>query len=208
MEYNNIYKKNTSVWGTEPNFLLQQVYDKFTNSGNFLDLGCGQGRDSIFMLQKGFNVEAIDISKEGIEKIKEYIQKNNLPKDKIFIYCQDVVNYEIINNHFDIINIFNTLQFIPKKEALLLVNDAKNKIKNKGYIIISGFTINDPFYKKTPNNNRCFFETDELKKIFYDFNVIFYDEKEIDDPGHPGSPEPHKHYVVKIIAQKITTENL
>lgn len=201
MKYNQIYKNNNNVWGKQPNELLQKIH-KLLNTGVFLDLGCGYGRDSLFMFQKGFNVDAVDYSKEGINKIKKCIQENNLPVDNINLFCGDIKNFNIKKNKYDIINAFNSLQFLPKKETLKIIENIKNNIKNNGYVIISGFTIDDPLYKKTNNEKRCFFEPQELKKIFSDFNIIGYEEKIIKDKGHPGSPEPHLHGVVKIISQK------
>jgi len=89
------------------------------------------------------------------------------------------------------------------KQALELIDKMKTAIKNKGYVIISGFTIDDPLYKKRNNHTHCFFEPQELKKIFSDFNIIEYKEEIIKDKGHPGNPEPHTHGIVKMIAQKI-----
>ena len=202
MKYNQIYK-NKNVWGNQPNELLQKIYEHLKAGSYFLDLGCGQGRDSLFMLRKGFKVDAIDNSQEGINKIKKFVQSNNLPVVNINLFCSDIRNFNILKNKYDIINAFNSLQFLPKKEALKIIINIKSNIKNNGHVIISGFTTNDPLYKKMNNDKRCFFEPQELKKIFFDFHVIEYKEKIIEDKGHPGSPEPHQHGIVKIIAQKI-----
>lgn len=199
----NIYKKDNNSCENKPNNLLQKIYNKIDASGNFLDLGCGQGRDSLFILGKGFNVTMVDKSEEEIKRIKEYIQKNNLPKNKINLHCQDIGNYNIKDNKFDIINAFNSLQFLPKKESLRLIDKIKKSLKNKGYVIISSFTVNDPLYEKTTNDSRCFFESQELRKLFSDFNIIFYKEEVIEENGHPGYPEPHHHHLVRLIAQKI-----
>lgn len=201
MKYNQIYKNN-NVWGNKPNELLQKIYKQLSTDLEFLDLGCGQGRDSLFMLQKGFKVTAIDNSQEDIKKIKEFIQTNSLPLSNINLFCKDIKSFNIKKNKYAIINIFNSLQFLPKKEAIKLIYKIKKTIKNKGYIIISGFTVSDPLYKKMNNGNRCFFKPQELKKLFSDFNIIFYEEKIILDKGHYGSSEPHRHGIVKMIAQK------
>ncbi|MBU1870639.1 methyltransferase domain-containing protein [Patescibacteria group bacterium] len=202
MKYNQIYKNN-NVWGNQPNELLHKIYYQLKLGMNFLDLGCGQGRDSLFMLQKGFNVDAIDNSQEGINKIKEVIHINNLSRVNINLFCSDIVNFNILKNKYDIINAFNSLQVLPKEKSLKIIAYIKNNIKRKGYIIISGFTMNDPFYKKTNNDKRCFFMPKELKNLFSDFEIIEYKEKNIKDNGHPGSTEPHQHGIVQLVAQKI-----
>ncbi|PIT93968.1 hypothetical protein COU00_01495 [Candidatus Falkowbacteria bacterium CG10_big_fil_rev_8_21_14_0_10_43_11] len=203
MKYNQIYKNNF-VWGNKPNGLLQKIYKLNKVNSEFLDLGCGQGRDVLFMLEKGYKVTAVDNSQEGIKKIKELIQANNLliANINLNLFCGDIKNFNIQKNKYVIINAFNSLQFLPKKEAVKIIEIIKKNIKNGGYVIISGFTINDPLYKKINNDKRCFFEPQELKKMFSDFHIILYKEEIIEDKGHAGSPEPHKHGIVKMIAQK------
>ncbi len=202
MKYDQIYKNN-NVWGYQPNELLLKIYSQLNIGANFLDLGCGQGRDSLFMLQKGFRVDAVDSSQEGINKIKEFININKLSSIDINLFCSDMINFNILKNKYEIINAYNSLQFSPKKVVLKIIEDIKSDIKNNGYVIISGFTVDDPLYKKINNDKRCFFESQELKKIFSNFNIIEYREDIIKDKGHPGSPEPHIHGVIKLIAQKI-----
>lgn len=185
-----------------PNELLQKIYNRTKAGSEFLDLGCGQGRDTLFMLEKGFKITAIDNSCTGIEKIKELIQTNNLPINNINLFCDDIKNLNISKNKYDIINAFNSLQFLPKKIVMKIIDDIKKNIKDGGYVIISSFTINDPLFKKNGNDERCFFEPKELKKKFSDFHILLYEEKNIKDKGHLGSPKPHRHGVVKLIAQK------
>lgn len=52
MNYNKIYKNNSNVWGSKPNELLQKIYSQVDAGSEFLDLGCGQGRDSLFMFKE------------------------------------------------------------------------------------------------------------------------------------------------------------
>jgi tellurite methyltransferase len=205
MNYNTIYQ-NKNVWGIEPNKLLLKIFslEKFEKTGEyFLDLGCGQGRDSLFMAEKGFNIVAVDISNEGIKKIEEYLTQHENLKNRVKLICQDINSFNIEENKYKIINAFNSLQFLTKQGALDIIKKVKNGLITNGYIVISGFTTNDPSYQKTINQNKGFFEPIELKNLFANFKIIFYEEKILDDIGHPGFPAPHQHGVVKMIAQKI-----
>ncbi len=69
MKYDSIYK-HQNVWGEKSNRLLAKVFERLEPGSEFLDLGCSQGRDSLFMLQNGFKVTAVDNSREGIKKIE------------------------------------------------------------------------------------------------------------------------------------------
>lgn len=196
MDYDTLYK-TSSVWGPKPNEFLAQIAPLVKEKGEFLDLGCGQGRDSLFMWQQGFEVTAVDNSKEGIENI------DKRSEGKIKAICQNIEDYEIAPKKYSVINAWNVFQFVKKDDALSIIRSMQNGTIDNGFIIISGFTVDDLAFQKPLNKNRGFFKKDELKELFHDFKIIRYDERLIDDPGHPGSEQPHKHGVVKLIAQKV-----
>ena len=91
-----------------------EVIDKFNinKSNKILDLGCGEGRDSIYLLDNGYNVLAVDYSINVINKCNELINNkyiNNfkqfdLIKDKLndkfkFIYSIAVLHMFVEDNH-------------------------------------------------------------------------------------------------------------
>jgi tellurite methyltransferase len=201
MSYDQLYKNNI-VWGHQPNELMTQVFGMISGNVQFLDLGCGQGRDILFMLANGFQVTGVDKSQEGLRQIQDVAKAKGMPTASLDLICEDIADFNIEENKFDIISAYNSLQFLPKDYALLVLESIKSNLKKNGYIIISAFTIDDPSYKTVGVHGRCYFGHGELKNIFSDLNIIMYEEKILNDSGHPGLPEPHIHGVVKIIAQK------
>jgi tellurite methyltransferase len=200
MRYDHIYK-HKNVWGEKPNPLLQKIFPQLEPGSEFLDLGCGQGRDSLFMLKNGFKVTAVDNSREGIKKIREAMAEKKLSAAKIDLFCQDMATFKIEKNKYAVINAYNSLHFLAKKDALRIIAEIKKLLKNKGHVVISCFFTKKPLAKKVYDKH-CFVGAGELRKIFSDFEIIFYEEKTIEDKGHPGSPELHWHNVVKMIARK------
>ncbi len=47
-------------------------------SGKALDVACGAGRNAIFMAQAGFDVDAIDISREGLKMAKKHAESQGI----------------------------------------------------------------------------------------------------------------------------------
>jgi SAM-dependent methyltransferase len=61
-KYANIYFESTV------DLIMEETLDKFVSylpeGGEILDLGCGSGRDSLYFIDKGFDVTAVDGSEE------------------------------------------------------------------------------------------------------------------------------------------------
>ncbi|MDD4331468.1 MAG: hypothetical protein PHU28_03970 [Methanosarcinaceae archaeon] len=76
-----IYLKSNYYWGKEPNKLVNKVLDfipeqtKIPNL-KLIDLGAGEGRDSVFFALQGFNVLAVDIVPAGLEKAVKLAKEN------------------------------------------------------------------------------------------------------------------------------------
>jgi SAM-dependent methyltransferase len=63
--FNNIYKTDKPGFATQPNALLMATVDQ-RKPGRALDIGMGQGRNSVFLALKGWDVTGFDMSDEGI----------------------------------------------------------------------------------------------------------------------------------------------
>ncbi len=71
------YYQTEDLFG-EPYSELMEFFKKYPKKGKVLDLGCGQGRDSIPLARLGFDVTGIDNSKVGIEQMNHIAKVANL----------------------------------------------------------------------------------------------------------------------------------
>ena len=69
--WDKVYSNDRSFFGDEPSSFASMCYKEFEkhNAKRILELGCGQGRDTIFFASNGLDVHAIDSSKIAIEDI-------------------------------------------------------------------------------------------------------------------------------------------
>lgn len=67
-----MYETNADMFGKNPSYPARKAVEMFTNEGakRILELGSGQGRDTLFFARHGFQVYALDYSDEGLDAIQ------------------------------------------------------------------------------------------------------------------------------------------
>jgi SAM-dependent methyltransferase len=66
------FASQPEMFGVEPSHAARQAAALFRQEGRkkILELGSGQGRDTVFFLQSGFEVFALDYSEPGLEELR------------------------------------------------------------------------------------------------------------------------------------------
>lgn len=142
------YKQNNFYWGLKPSPILKKFINKIPAS-NALDVGCGQGRNSFYLASLGFKVIAIDKEKEGISKLKKYIEQKNIKNIKA--KTADINDFNFKGGNASIILAIHSLDFLKLSNVKRVIEKIKKSIKSKGYIIISVFSTKEPAYPKIVN---------------------------------------------------------
>ena len=66
-QWDERYRADELNWIAEPNrFLVEEVAGR--RRGRALDLACGEGRNALWLAQRGWRVTAVDFSAVGLEK--------------------------------------------------------------------------------------------------------------------------------------------
>lgn len=156
-----------------------------------LDVGCGEGADSVFFAKKGFQVTAMDNNKIYLSRLRAFISDNELTN--ISIKYGDVIDYHYRQNFYDVINCLLVGCCMKRSDFEKLLIVLKRTVKRTGIIIMSLRNYLDPEfidYVSTermiePNTFRkredcCkiryFIEKNGLRKSFSDFEIIYYYE--------------------------------
>jgi 2-polyprenyl-3-methyl-5-hydroxy-6-metoxy-1,4-benzoquinol methylase len=98
---------------------LIKFFSQYEPKGSVLDLGCGQGRDSIEIAKLGYNVTGIDISKIGIQQLNDKAKNLNL---KLTGLVDDIYKFDRISE-YDIVLLDSMFHFYKndiKKETEFL----------------------------------------------------------------------------------------
>jgi SAM-dependent methyltransferase len=147
--WNNVYSNDSSFFGDDPSKFALICYEEFVKHKvqQVLELGCGQGRDSLFFASKGLEVYAIDSSKVAIENLR--IKAKGLNLDKKLKNIDEVKGLPFLDNHFDAVysHMFYNMGFTDD-ELEFLFNESKRVLKNNGLLSFSVRSDKDIMYRK------------------------------------------------------------
>ena len=65
--YRQVHGQGLSWFDSGPSAIVGDVLREFQISGKMLELGCGEGRDARFLLERGYDLTATDISPAAID---------------------------------------------------------------------------------------------------------------------------------------------
>lgn len=88
--WNERYSEADLVWGAEPNCFVAQVLGAREARGRALDLGCGEGRNAIWLAKRGWAVVGVDYSEVAIERARKLAAGGGAQVDWV---CEDITAY-------------------------------------------------------------------------------------------------------------------
>lgn len=198
--YDEEYRKTEFYWGREPSELAGQVVDILQGSietKRLLDIGSGEGRDAIFFAKCGFQVDALELSTPGVEKIKHYSQLSGYA---VQILQADMIGYDL-SEAYDVIYSCGSLQFLPPAERRKHFDKYKQQTKSGGLNAHLIF-VEKPFIKLAPDwgKTEFFYQSGDLAGFYHDWEILRCEETVVDCNS---AGVPHRHAMNCIIARKI-----
>lgn len=113
--------------------LIRFIFTELKNNKNeklkILDVGCGIGRNSIFMANEGFDVYGIDISKEALNIAKKKAKEKKLSINYIYSNFSDL-SFE--NNSFDAVVDIQSIQHNRINEIKKIFSEVFRVLKKGG----------------------------------------------------------------------------
>ncbi|HLG78356.1 MAG TPA: methyltransferase domain-containing protein [Ktedonobacteraceae bacterium] len=213
--FNRVYGKpdDPFYYGLKPTVELEHfLHETQPPIGEALDLGCGEGRNSLLLARYGYHVHAVDASSHGIEKLQKYASSQDL--NSIDGEVADVRTLQLRPNSYDAIVAVTILDHISEEEGKKVATSMIDALKPGGFVFIEDFTIHDPGANAIRKENETisetasfvqhYFDEGELATWFSTLETLLYEEIMKYDDSHG---KPHYHGVARLIARKKLTSN-
>lgn len=99
--YEEKYQKEGYYWGIAPNRLCYEIMKLKPPIKPYkvLDIGCGEGKDAVFLARNGYQVTAFDLAESGLRKARELAEYNGAEVN----FFRANVNEFLLGDTYDII---------------------------------------------------------------------------------------------------------
>ena len=146
---------------------LLKKYLRFLPKGKSLDLASGEGRNTVFLAEHGFDVEAVDISRAALGRARHWALSRGV---KIKTIAADLDTFSIPQGKYELILDF---YFLDRR----LIPKIKRGLKNNGMVVFETYTTDQRDRASAgPSKAKYLLKPNELLRLFRGFHVVFYRE--------------------------------
>ncbi len=181
--WNDFYadrERSIPFFANKPDENLVDYFEKkIIHPGKVLELGCGPGRNAIYLAEKGCTVDAVDLSEQSLQWATERAKEKKLTVN--FIH-NNIFDIKIKDETYDIVYDSGCFHHIAPHRRMGYIHLVKKALKPGGYFAITCFVqggelggadISDwEVYKLRSLNGGLGFTEEKLRLIFQDFEEV------------------------------------
>ena len=154
---------------------------QFLSPGKALDLGCGQGRNALFLAQQGFDVTAVDQNELALEILQSIVEQEDL---EMTVGLYDI-NSAALTQTYDLIVSTVVLMFLQADRIPAIIQNMQDQTNPGGYNLIVCAMDTEDYPCQVPFSFT--FKEGELADYYKDWELIKYNE----NPGHLHRRDEH-----------------
>jgi tellurite methyltransferase len=179
------------VWGTEASPLAVELAARVPAGGRVLDLGCGEGRDSVFFAARGLDVIGVEASPAGLRKAERLAAERGVRVRWVESVLPDIPPL----GEFDLVYSCGSIHYVPRRERAELFARLRAMTAPGGLQAHIVFT--DQHVYEERGEKIEYFTAGELAGAFAPHEVLRREERMI---GCRQDGRPHQHSVEVLVA--------
>ena len=180
------FERDEYIFGKKPADALVKLEHHLVPKGQTLVVADGEGRNSVYLASRGFDVTATDYSTVGLAKAKALSEEHNVSVSYLF---EDIFDRDWSSQQYDnVVAIF--IQFVPPAQMRSVLQGLSTATKPGGTLLLHGYTPHQvTFGTGGPPNPEHMYTQAMLREIYQDLNITVCEEyiADLDEGlGHSG----------------------
>jgi len=191
------FDREDYLFGTAPAAFLEAQAGYLTPGARALSVADGEGRNSVFMAEKGCQVVAMDASTTGIAKAQKLAAAHGVSIDSRHA---DIFAWDWTAEPFDlVVGIF--IQFVPPAKRPEVFAGLKTALAPGGTLLLHGYTPRQVDYGTGGPSQRENMYTEEiLLEAFGDLEILRLEAYEAE--LHEGAGHAGRSALIDLVARK------
>jgi tellurite methyltransferase len=189
------YQDDDAATFGPPSSELDPVVASLPRGARALDLGCGDGRNTLHLARLGCEVDAVDISERGVGKLRRLLRREGL---EARAWVQDAATL-ILRRSYHLVVCQGLLHLLPQDARLPLVERLKEATLPGGRHVVDAFSDRIPSPPDLAPFTPHLLAEGELARWYGDWGVSFRSWTLQDE--HPGGVR-HRHAVNSVVARR------
>lgn len=144
----------------------------YLKGGRALDVGCGTGRNALYLSQNGFNVDAWDVNENSLQTLRQIVQTEHI--DHVQIQRRDLNTDTSITGQYDFIYCTVVMMFLEAKTIAPLIAQMQQATVPGGYNLIV-CAMDTPEIPVQPDFPFAF-QPGELRGYYEGWKIVKYNE--------------------------------
>ncbi len=195
-DYDEAYQHTAAYFGDAPDPMLGNFIHLLDPDGEILDVGCGQGRNALYLASQGYSVTALDPSPVAIGQVDRSAADQALSvRTRVGGFGE--VDLPAID--FSAVMVFGLIPDLPWNLTQPLVGWARSTVAPGGTLWLTGFTTEDPAFEQhkkdwQPLDHNSFVGPDGTVRTYLDPGAILELAADLETIHHwEGLGPQHRH---------------
>ncbi len=167
-----------------------------------MDIGCGYGRNALYLARLGFRVDALDVAPEAIRRLREVAGREGLA---VHATVADARRWRPAVRRYDIVLAVTVLSLLAEGDLAALCGRMAKAVTSGGLLLVEDFASDDPGRQAGRQASefaplvRHYFAPGELARLFPGLEVAACDQIKVTDRTHGTL---HRHSLLRFAARK------
>ncbi|WP_308464387.1 class I SAM-dependent methyltransferase [Ferrimicrobium sp.] len=177
-QWNERYRESDRLWIPDADASLKEAMATIAPT-TALDLGCGEGRNALYLAREGFQVTAVDFADVALDRLRTVAANEGLTIETV---CEDMYSYLAHPHRFGLVILANIHP--PRPARLDLYAHLREIVTPGGHLYIIGHHV-DSFGVTGPPDRDRLIDEDEIRSAFDGFTIETLTKvSDIADHGH------------------------
>lgn len=203
-QYNSLYASGEDFFVVGEPVDVVIALTKYVTEGSVLDIGGGQGRNAVYLAERGYSVAVTDISEVGIRKLEAQAKEKGL---KIEARISDVL-LDGIQGIYDSIVISFVLHHMSKEDAEKTIRNAQERTKAGGVHAVVTFMNRGGLYERNISSGRFYPSESLVRDMYSGWEIEEFSTSKIKTLARNKAGDRMDNYILSMVAIKKSFENI